>query len=115
MKRKFYLPILFVLLFVLVSCNGSGLKPISEMTAAEFSVYVHSVYNSQYDQYMVDVKQPNLSEDQKSILKIKKTVLTEMYDPMMLFTSYVKTGVIPPDELRMRVTNILSRLIELMK
>ena len=115
MRRK-YVPILFVFLILsFVGCNGSELKPIGEMTASEFSVYVHSIYNSQYDQYMADVIQPNLSEDQKKILKTKKIILTEMYDPMMLFTSYVKSGAIPPDELRIRVTAILNNLIELMQ
>lgn len=94
------------------------------MNPKERAVWMMSIYNSQFNDYMmttgytkdvegkwVKASEPELTDEQKDILRDKKRLLTEVYPAIKMYTGYAESGVLPDSELE---TMIVSRLNQLM-
>lgn len=100
MKRK---PILFLLvgllLFVYACPMNQNIKPFSEWTPKEKATFWMKVYNDEYAAYQQRVQQSDLFPEQKEILKAKKKLLTEIYEPLKLYVNYTESGRVPTEEM----------------
>jgi hypothetical protein len=97
------LPIL--LLLVIVSCVG--------LTAAQRNLWSLDVYDAQYRAYEEAVKDPNLTEDQKEVLRVKKQVLIELKPLVLMAHEYHKTGQLPPEDVQRKLTELINKLVEM--
>lgn len=101
----------FVAVFALISCGPQNLKPISEMTPKEKATFFMSVYNKQADDYRATVAKPDLTEAQKTILRDKKEVMTEVYPMIELYVGYVDAGALPDQATERLIIGYLDRLV----
>lgn len=81
------------------------------MTPKEKATWMLSIYNAQYDDYLVQAARTDLTEEEKKILRSKKEIMTEVYPAIELYAGYANSGVLPGDELE---TLIISRLNQLL-
>lgn len=72
-----------------------------------------SMYNAQYDDYQLTAAIPDLSEDQKEILRTKKEIITEVYPMIQIYISYAESGTIPSVETETLIIQQLNRLLTL--
>lgn len=90
---------MLVLLYVsgcTATMGMNNVKPLSEMTPKEKSSFFMSVYNKEYDNYLDVYTSPSgLSEEQKTVLRKKKAILTEVYPYIEKYSDYVAAGVTP--------------------
>jgi hypothetical protein len=105
---------LIVVAFLLVSFGcmhkEGSLKPVSEMTPKEKATFFMGVYNSQAEDYKAMVAKPNLTNEQKQVLREKKKVLTEVYPLIQSYTTYVDAGAMPTPEVEASIMNLINQL-----
>ena len=70
-----------------------------------------SVYNAQYNDYQQVAATPDLSEDQKVILRVKRKTLTDVYPLIQMYISYSETGEIPIEGLEQSIMDHLNSLL----
>ena len=83
------------------------------MTPKEKAVWMMDLYNGQFNDYKIQAAKPDLTEEQKVILRKKKEILTEVYPLIKLYVGYADSGVLPPADTEaviMRLTNELLSL-----
>ena len=109
--------ILVVLLAFLFSSGCAALLPGGEgtiswndMTPKQKATMMMGAYNTLYDNYKFQVAQPNLTEEQKGILKGKKEILTNVWPLIALYDSTVSVGNVPPAELEVQILNMIDQL-----
>jgi hypothetical protein len=98
LNRKFIaLILLFVMLFLLASCASqkSAIKDFGEMTPKERVTWMWSVYNSQADNYKLQVKRTNLTVAEIEILNKKKAALTDAWLAINAYDTVVVSGIDP--------------------
>ena len=93
-----------------MGCPHQG-KTLQEMSPKEKATWMMSIYNSQYDDYQLQVVRTDLTETERKVLRYKKEVFSEVFPAIELYAGYANSGVIPGDELE---TLIISRLNQLM-
>lgn len=125
LKRK--VASLFAFILLLCSC--------SHLTPAQQTLWAINVYRAQYDLYLDHVinpalpveeqaelrknpalikgnkLNPNLSEEQKEVLRVKKDVLKELKPLVLMASDYSLTGKVPPKELQDQLTSLINRLL----
>jgi hypothetical protein len=105
---------LIVVVFLLVSFGcihkEGSLKPVSEMTPKEKATFFMSVYNSQAEDYKAMIAKPNLTNEQKQVLRKKKEVLTQVYPLIQSYTTYVDAGAVPSPEVEASITDLINEL-----
>jgi hypothetical protein len=111
-RKSIYLIVVAFLLVGLASCmhKEGSLKPVSEMTPKEKATFFMSVYNSQAEDYKAMVAKPNLTNEQKQVLREKKKVLTQVYPLIQSYTTYVDAGAVPTPEVEASITNLINEL-----
>jgi hypothetical protein len=81
-KIRFIIPLLLIM--SLVACAtlqnmGIVVKPYAEMTPKEKMAFLYKSYNKQYDDYKVQVLKPNLTENEKVVLRARKEAMVKVY------------------------------------
>ena len=96
-RTIFVFALLVALLFVLASCANqkSAIKDFGEMTPKEKVTWMWSVYNSQADNYKLQVKRTNLTATEIDILKKKKAALTDAWVAINAYDTMVVSGIDP--------------------
>jgi hypothetical protein len=88
-----------IILMFLAGCiggtNTEGPKRIDEMTSKEKATWFMGVYNAQDKDYRNVVARPNLTNDQKEILRKKKEIMIQVYPMIKAYGIYVDSGAIP--------------------
>ena len=82
------------------------------MTHKQRSAWMNGVYNAQHDDYLVAVAKPDLTEDERDILRNKKKRLTELWPLLMDYSHYADTGQAPPEAVEAQVIKLINLLIE---
>lgn len=108
--KKFIVLGLIAMLFVQCS-NMINSKPFSEMTVKEKSIYIMTMYNKQYDEYLALYRKDNFSEEEKKILKAKYQFLKELNPLINLYVGYAATGEIPPAEIETKLIQIINKAV----
>jgi hypothetical protein len=84
------------------------------MSPKEKSIWMLSVYNSQYEDYKMQAIRTDLTEAQKEVLREKKDILTRVYPMISIYTGYAGTGIIPEKELEMTIISNLETLLSML-
>lgn len=135
-RTKLLVLVLVLVAFVFVGCQNN-IKTPDEMTPKEKAAFFLSMYNKQFDGYLdtiidpalpfaerealkesikdgavlpADKMNPNLTNEQKDILRTKKEIMTEVYPLISLYTSYAESGSVPSAETETQIISLLDRL-----
>ena len=108
MKRA--VSILSVMLFLVCACATTHLDWKHMMPKGRAAMAL-SVYNNAYDSYLAEVKNPNLSEQSKEVLKEKKKALTAFHAALNVYLGYVQTGQVPPAQTDAALRKILMQFV----
>lgn len=106
----------FALVFaVSLSCipqagKGEAIKPLSEMMPKEKATWMMSVYSSQAKDYKRMVKVPNLTNEQKAILRNKKVVAQKLWPLINSYRTYVNAGAVPTQEVEAEIIGLINDL-----
>lgn len=121
MKRLYKPIVLFsILVFLSVCMACATMSPKKQLTMS------YGIYNSQYTSYMTDtgyvlndsgewekLNTPELTDDQKDILREKKKILTQMYPLLKVYDSMV-VGTVPfSDKTEQELLNLIDQLAKL--
>lgn len=100
---------------VLVGCPPQNIeiKSLDEMSPKEKATFMMSMYNKQYENYKQVAANPDLTEAQRTILRKKKSILTEVYPLIELYVSYVDSGAIPSAETEKQIITYLDEIAKL--
>jgi disulfide oxidoreductase YuzD len=109
MKKYRYVACLLIFIF-LFSCAGLIPVPIQEMTPKQRAAYFMGIYNRQDKDYKTKAAMPNLTEDQKKILREKRTALIKVYPLIQAYDIYVTEGNIPNKDIEREIMDLLSVL-----
>ena len=103
---------LFVAAF-LIGCPAPGtqLKSISEMTPKERATWFLSVYNKQFKDTKAMAERPDLTEDQKEVVRAKKKILAEVKPYLGIYIAAVDDGKLPARETEDKIIALLNDLM----
>lgn len=99
---------LFMLAFLFQGC-ATGAKPYNELTPKEKLAYMYQVYNAQHEDYMIMAANPNLTEEQKIILRKKKPILVTLQSLIPAYDQQVRLGA-PSAQSEQQIYNLLTQL-----
>lgn len=115
--------LVIVLMTIAVCGCATGGKSFNEMSPKERVTYMYSVYNSQYADYMsmtghvldsgnnwVKTSDPELTSDQRSILKSRKEVLVKLYPLIRLYNAQAMSGKAVSRETERQIMDLLNQL-----
>lgn len=103
-----------LIVFGLMACatmQGAN-KSFSEMTTKEKAIYVMSMYNKQYDEYLSLYQKGSHTPEEKEILKTKYDLLKELNPYVGLYITYAEQNTIPTEEVEKRLIEIIKKLLE---
>ena len=105
---------IIIALSLSLSCSQmlSEAKPFNRMTTKEKAVYLMSMYNKQYDEYLNLYKKGNYSEAEVKVLQTKHKFLKELHPYIGLYVSYADSGQLPPEEVERKLIAIINRSIQ---
>lgn len=112
-NRKFSCIFVLVMLALLMGCGALGkqIKPVDQMTPFEKATWFHEFYNQQYDAYLQQAAQANLTPSQRSILRTKKEILRKMEKATLAYSTFVKTGALPTVQMEQEVMGYINDLL----
>lgn len=99
---------LMIVAFFFQGC-ATGAKPYNELTPKEKLAYMYQVYNAQHEDYMAMAANPNLTEEQKVILRKKKPILVSLQSLIPAYDQQVRLGA-PSAESEQQIYNLLNQL-----
>ena len=113
MKRKHsLLGVVIIILFVFsIGCAGLQLADPSKMSNMEFATVANGTYAAQYDDYVAMAARTDLTEDQKRVLRVKKTVLTNLEILLTYYSEAVKSGGNPSAQYKAEIQPLTIRLL----
>lgn len=111
MRKNKILDVIVILLFV--GCATlSQQKSFQDMTVKEKSVYIMSMYNKQYDEYLALYKKGDHSKEEKEILRNKYEALKELHPYIALYINYSEDREVPNDLIEQKLIALINRLIQ---
>lgn len=96
--------LLIIVSLLAFSCIGTSHR--------EKATLFNSIYNAQYDDYKVVAAQPNLSEEQREILRTKKRIFDKLWEPLKTYSKYADTGQKPSRETETLIIKLINQLHE---
>ena len=114
-KRVKTLTALVVVMLLMIGCAGpqQPTQSFSDMTPKQKATWMMGVYNAQYDDYKLKVSLPNLTNEEKSILRTKKDVLTQVYPLIQAYDMAQAGGGVPSATTERQITGMLTMLEQL--
>lgn len=110
MKRKVYVPLVFVLLFGLACTANMTMKPWSEQTTQDRLTWMLGIYNAQDRDYRAMAAMPNLTPAQKTVLQNKKKIMVQVYPLIDAYRITVNQGGTPDKNTEQTILNMLNQL-----
>ena len=90
--------------------KGQGIKLLSEMEPKEKATWMLSVYNSQAKDYKRMVQRPDLTNDQKAMLRNKKDIAKKLWPLINTYRTYVNSGAVPTREVEDQIVGLINDL-----
>ncbi|MEW6427311.1 MAG: hypothetical protein AB1568_04670 [Thermodesulfobacteriota bacterium] len=87
-------------------------KSPTDMSPQDLAVWANRVYIAEYDSYMLDIKQPNIPAPRRDLLRKKRQLLNELYQPLNTLNQYLETGALPEKQVTQQVIDIVTKLME---
>lgn len=106
---------LAIMLMVSYGCipqagKGQGIKPLSEMTPKEKVTWMMSVYSAQAEDYKRMVQRPDLTNEQKAMLRNKKDIAKRVWPLINTYRTYVNAGAVPTREVEAEIIGLINDL-----
>ena len=98
-------------LVVLLSACATMTIRWDDLTPHGRAALAMSLYNAEYDAYLVEAASPTLTDAQREVLKVKRKILVEYEAVMKIYAQYVDTGQIPPRELENTLIEQMNKLL----
>jgi hypothetical protein len=95
--------------FIVAACV-ENIKPVAEMTPKEKATFFMSIYSDQAENYKTLAASPDLTDAQKTVLRTKKQIMTEVYPLISLYSDYVDAGAVPDAAVETQIIDYLDRL-----
>lgn len=114
MKRKTTTVFIILAVVMLWGCTYN-----LRITQRDVASWANSIYNAQYDDYLTwftknadgtYTLKSGTPDKQKEILVAKKVIFTELQPLLIIYSSYVETGVVPTGII---ITDIETRIVRL--
>lgn len=114
-RRCLAIACMVVLGIVLLACQAMEemARDVADMTPKQRAAWMMSTYNDQYDDYLVKVAMPNLSNEEKRILRAKKETLTTVYPLMQAYDMLQASGKPPTEESMDEIMDLIADLTAL--
>jgi len=87
-------------------------KPFQELTSKEKAVYLLSMYNKQYDEYLSLYEKEDHTKEEKLILQKKYELLKELHPYIGVYLTYSETGEMPNDLVEQKLIDLIHKLLE---
>ena len=101
----------FGLALLVASCaTQKGTLSWNNLTPEGKAAFALSVYNTEYDNYLLLAKKPNLTEEEKKVLRVKRKVLVALKPVLDSYATYVRSGQLPPQELERKLLDLVTQL-----
>jgi PBP1b-binding outer membrane lipoprotein LpoB len=116
-NRKSNIAVLLILAFFIAGCQSgctqasNVVKTFKDMTPKEKSTYFMGIYNRQFNDTMVLANTPNLSEEQKKVVRTKKDILTRMYPAISTYDQVAVAGGTPSAEIEAGIQILIEQLM----
>lgn len=108
-KHKYFL---IVLILFVISCAGFR-ESFKDMNPTQKITYFMGIYNRQYEDYKVTANRPDLSEEQKKLLREKRRILTSVYPLIQAYDLFVSKGNMPNGNKEEEIIDLLLELEQL--
>lgn len=116
-------PRILIGLFIAMFLIGSMLQgcamfqaipnPWTDMSHKERAAWANSIYSSHFDNHnIMTANETVLTEDQKKVLRVKKTVLVEAWPVLKTYSYYANSGQVPPEDVTAHVIRLINLLVE---
>lgn len=110
--------VILLYVFFLTACvtagqKDDGLKSFSEMTHKERATWMMGIYNSQARDYKAMVARADLTNEQKDILRKKKSIMTQVWPMINTYTKYIDSGAAPTKEVEDDILKLINDLTAL--
>lgn len=111
-KNNVFIVFFFLLMFLsgCVTLNVNKPKSISEMTPKERGAWFLGIYNSQDRDYRNMVARPDLTNEQKDVLRKKKKIMKEVYPMIKIYNAYIDSGAVPTKEIEDEIVQLINDL-----
>jgi hypothetical protein len=111
-KRPSGVSVLSVLLcLAFLSCTANvPLVPVDEMPPEQKSGFFMSLYNREYKDYLSAAARTGLTEEQKTVLREKKDLLSRVYPMIETYSDYVAAGAMPDKATEEAIMQLLNRI-----
>jgi len=106
------LSIIFVLILAIsfAACGAVEIKPWTNRTPVEKSLFFMDCYESQYSDTLNMAHRADLTDAQKEIVRAKKSLLMKVKPLLLSYDDYVKNGLTIPAGLEQRIIDFLNKL-----
>jgi hypothetical protein len=101
---------LLCLAMFMAACAGPAVKPFTEWSPKAKASYFMGVYNSQYDAYKAQVAYPDLTAEEKDVLRAKKKALVAVYPVIQAYDLVVAAGGVPSASDEAAILRLLDEL-----
>ena len=106
-KLQTVLAIVCVAWLVAASSHFQQAQP---MTPKQKAILFMHTYNAQCEDYLILAAKPDLTEEQKQILREKKAILMKLYPLVNAYINFVEKGDIPSEEIENEINSLLNGL-----
>lgn len=112
MSRRRSVALLLVLAVLVAGCATMGItvKPWGDMTPKEKASQFVQTYNRQYEDTIFMATNPNITEAQKSVVRVKKAVLVKVWPMIKLYNATVVGGGVPSAADEQAILQLINQL-----
>lgn len=93
-------------------CATFGTKPWADRSPTEKALFFWDNYNSHFDATMSLANDPNITENQRQVVRLKKLVLKEFKTALVIYDDIVMAGGVPSLEAEQKLLKFIDRLVQ---
>ena len=110
--RRFFATtgILLILATALAGCASFNAKTWNDFTPKDKATFLNGMYSQEYEAYMADAKRPDLTEQERVVMRAKKKVFFQVHPLLELYSQYADKGQIPPGGLETQIFRLLAEV-----
>ena len=101
--------IAMALTFIVAGC-ASQVQQFQDMSPKEKATFFMKVYNGQFDNYQAQSTNPDLTDEQKKMLKVKYDLLKTMWPLVNAYNMVVDAGSTPGPQTEQELLNLIDQL-----
>jgi hypothetical protein len=106
--------VLIMTLFILLqgcafSTQSPDTKAFSDFTPKQKLAWAMGTYNSAYDDYVIQSSYDDLTDAERSVLREKKKILTDLFTTIKIYDTIASDDV-PDEELETTILTLVSKL-----